>query len=247
MKPFTDGRGSPLGAATDGELFALMAKGGDAGHLAWDEFCQRYAKDFHKILCRVPGLSDDEADDLAQETMIRAYKRAETFKPHDHLPKEQVQHLTLGWLGSIARNMRYGEWRRKKNAPVSEIQSGAVGSSLNPEIDKKIPPGELKDRIREAEEQIGSESVASQEYVSPQRQLLRDALASLDERERDVYLTSHDYYDRDKKHPHLPRAVVNELCERHKIKPDYLRKLRERAHKKVLQYIQANSPTRKKR
>jgi RNA polymerase sigma-70 factor, ECF subfamily len=58
-------------------------------------------------LCRNP----DRADDLVQETMLRAYANVASFRAGSNL---------MGWLVTILRNQFYSEYRRRRR----EIEDG---------------------------------------------------------------------------------------------------------------------------
>jgi RNA polymerase sigma factor (sigma-70 family) len=238
-----ENRGSPrLTEATDGHLFALMARRDEDGKNACAEFYQRYINDFHNLVCRRIDLSDAEADDLVQETIFQAYQSASTYECPENLTTHESRALTLAWLGRIAQRLHYSEYRKKRVTLVTGLEGhdGDEFSSPTTSGERKVVNTDLHNRIREAEDSVARISSSEDGSISPERQLLRDALSSLKERERDILLVYRDHQQPGEKHPHLPKEILAQLCERHQIKPAHARKIRERAYKQVLAYVQAN-------
>ena len=244
MKPLESGSSSAFGGTMDGELFALMANRGVDAREAWAELYRRYVADFHRLVCRLRGLSVAGAEELVQETMIQAYKSAHTFKAGEGLDRESSRRRTLAWLGRVARNLHYEMLRKQKVTLVfdADRQRNRESAAEVPSEASKIAPEELYRRIREAEVGVREISHASGAQPSDERRLLRDALATLTERDLDILLVSYEYYEPGESNPHLPRAVIAELCERHNVSATNLRKIRERARKQIWQYIQSNTP-----
>lgn len=244
MKSAKTGADSTLGEAPDGRLFALMARRDEEGRNAFTEFHRRYIADFHRLVCKRRGLSDAAADDLVQETMLQAYLAAATFEARDDLDPAGRRRWVLGWLSRIAQNLYYGDFRKQKVTLVSSSETQVNSESASPPVSEEteISYAELQHRIHEAEDAVAGIPHAAEEQVSPERQLLRDALSTLGEREREIFLLSYEYRQPGEEHPHIPKAVIDELCDRYGITPAYMRKLRERARKQVLDYLQANSP-----
>jgi RNA polymerase sigma-70 factor (ECF subfamily) len=54
------------------------------------------------------GFAAADADDLAQQTFVRAYRSLATFDPRRGTPAE--------WLAAIARNVARKAWRRRRDA-----------------------------------------------------------------------------------------------------------------------------------
>jgi RNA polymerase sigma factor (sigma-70 family) len=245
MRSFEEGKGSAFVEASDGHLFALMERRTDEGREAWGEFYRRYVADFYRFVSRLRGLSSTEAEELVQETMIQAYKAAHTFQAVEGLEPEVLRRRTLAWLGRIARNIHYERLRGQKINMVvdTERQSDERGA---PYEEQQISRTELHRRIRESEDAVAGVAPAANTSISDERQLLRDALAQLPERELDILVVSYEYYEQGETHPHLPKAVVAELCARHGVSSANLRKIRERARKQVAQYIEANSRAKRR-
>ena len=66
--------------ASDPELFAAMVAGSEIGFSAFEIFYRRYVDDLYKYIFRVRGLLEHDKWDLVQETMVKAFRSAATFK-----------------------------------------------------------------------------------------------------------------------------------------------------------------------
>ncbi len=239
----TDTRGTTIvNKATDGELFARMAERGLAGKEAWAEFYQRYVEDFRRLVCRLRGVPQASVDELVQETMIQAYKAAHTFRNGDVSDAGVARRRTLAWLGRIAHNLHWSMLRQQRGVLVSSLpqQDGEDDSQLSTK-GRRLSPGELHREIKDAEVVISGGGNDNQ--ISISKRLLREALDTLTDRERDILIATFDHHERGQKQQKLPSAVVKEICETYNIKSDYLRQLRKRALEKIEQYVEAHMPT----
>lgn len=229
-----------FGEATDGELFERMAKHDDEAKEAWAEFYQRYFKDFRRLVCRIRGLTLTGVDDLVQETMFQAYKAAHTYKAVDATDAGALRLRTLAWLGRIARNIYNSAWRSKKDVTVNDFaKQDGDGNLLPSEKDRVFRLGKISREIREAEEKVaGYEEKTGR--VSSKKQLLHNALEALTERERDILLAYYEHYERGQMQQRMPQQVIDEICKRYGINSTYLRKLRERADKKIREHVKTH-------
>jgi RNA polymerase sigma-70 factor (ECF subfamily) len=77
----------------------------------------------------------DRADDLVQETMLRAYANLDKFQPGSNLP---------AWLFTILRNQFRSEYRKRKRE-VEDVDGRHVESlTANPEQPGKVEFNELR-------------------------------------------------------------------------------------------------------
>jgi RNA polymerase sigma factor (sigma-70 family) len=238
MMDFTGTRSkTTFSRATDGELFALMAERDPASKEAWAEFYRRYVEDFHQLVCRLRGVPQARIDGLVQDTMIQAYRAARTFKEGDVSDAAASRRHTLTWLCRIARNLHWYTLRQQGGAQVISLpgQDGEDDSQLSTK-GRRLSRGELLREIKDAEDMVSGGGHVSQ--VSRYRRLLREALDTLPERERDILVATFEYYELGKKQQRLPNAVVKRICEAYRISPACLRKLRERTLKKIRQYVE---------
>lgn len=74
----------------------------------FEEMVGQYQKDIVNFHYRLTG-NRFEAEDLAQETFIKAYKNLESLKEHDK---------ARSWLYSIARNVTIDFFRKNKNHSI---------------------------------------------------------------------------------------------------------------------------------
>ncbi|MCZ6855249.1 MAG: sigma-70 family RNA polymerase sigma factor [Gammaproteobacteria bacterium] len=72
----------------------------------------RHLDSIHRYLSRITG-SQADADDLAQETFIRVWQKAHTFKPG------RVKFTT--WLHRIAHNLSIDEFRKRRVSDETEV------------------------------------------------------------------------------------------------------------------------------
>lgn len=230
---------SKLKAATDGQLFGLMAqRGGDAKE-AWAEFYTRYVTRLYQLVHRLRGLTASDIESLVQDTMVQAWKAARTFESDDTLGEEASQNRTLAWLGRIAQNLCFAMRRREKIKPTSGSNEENDQSPASTGR-KLIPRGELHLEIRAAEARIEGTPEVHEESESTEVRLLRQALETLTEREWDILMTTYEYHEYGKEYQRLPQGVIDELCSAYNISPQYLRKIRERAYKKVVEFLESH-------
>lgn len=248
---FIETGGNPkLNAATDGQLFALMGQRGSEAKGAWAEFYIRYVNDLYKAVHRLRGLSATDVEGVVQDTMVQAWKAALTFQADDGLEESLLRDRTLSWLCRIAQNL-YFAMRRQRRINLVSGSDEEDGAESSPASTGRAPirPGELHRTIQCAEALIEGAGQPDEEIESNDMRLLREALATLTEREWDILMTTYEYHERGRKQQRLPQAVIDELCQAYDISPEYLRKIRERAHKQVIGYskkLQATEETDEK-
>ncbi len=234
--------GSPrLKDATDRDLFAMIAQRGSEAEGAWAVFYERYVNELYQFLHRLRGMNQGLLEDLVHETMVQAWKAANTFKVEDESDKRIYRDETLAWLGRIAQRLYFQMHRQQKIKLVSSSFEDPEKEESSPETTgrAKIPPGRLTHEIREAENLVAGVGENVENQISKQKWLLLEALKTLPDRERDVLLVTYEY-GVPGQNPHLPSDVVARLCETWKINSTYLRKIRERAYKQVEQYLKSH-------
>lgn len=137
-----------------------QARGGDVA--AFEQIYQSFGQKILNYLYRMTG-SREEAEDLAQDTFILAFRKLDTLKD----PRK-----FQSWLFRIAQNNVYQKYRGKK----PQVQS----------IDEE-DYSELADLQRLASPQMGPESdVLSDEL----EQVISEAIAELPEKYRTVFVLS---------------------------------------------------------
>jgi RNA polymerase sigma factor (sigma-70 family) len=238
MEFVTIGGNPRLKESTDSELFSLMRQRGSEAEDAWAAFYERYVNELYRFLHRLRGIS---LEDLVQETMVQAWMSAHTFRVEDESDKRIYRDETLAWLGKIAQNIYFQMHRRQKIELVSSSSEDTKKEDMSPETTGRgnILPGRLTHEIREAENLVAGVPENTKGKISKQTETLLEGLKTLPAREKDILLTTYEYYVPGQK-PHLPCEVVAALCETWKITPTYLRKIRERAYKQVERYLKSH-------
>jgi RNA polymerase sigma factor (sigma-70 family) len=87
----------------DAQLIARVVRNDDRA--AFGELVRRHQGAVRGFLRRMQGNSGDFADDLAQETFLKAHRALAEFRGEGSL---------LAWLCAIAANELRAEWRRRK-------------------------------------------------------------------------------------------------------------------------------------
>lgn len=224
--------------ADDGELFELMAGGGETGLAAFDIFYRRYAKGLKKRTCRIEGLAESDAEDFMQEAMLRAYRSADTFKPPDvSLSSAAKRSKTMFWLIEIARNLHLEKLRELEVEGVKgfdSLEAENEDGEFSHYIPDELNDGEGYHLVRAAEEKSIPGLAPPEETESDKMQRLKEILKRLPEKKRDILLTYFgDEYDyRNPKRP-LSRELIAELKGRHDETSDNLRQIKGRTFKAV--------------
>lgn len=106
--------------ALDRQDMARLAGGHDG---ALNDLMERHATPVFHFLCRMLG-SEDDANDLAQETFVRAYRSRDSFK-------QDAKFST--WLFTIAANLarNHFRWRARHPNVSLDAESQESGQSLS--------------------------------------------------------------------------------------------------------------------
>ncbi len=194
------------------ERVSRKASSGGAARAAEAEFYARHARYLYGVLVlrvrRPLSLSGREVEDLVQETFFRAFARASTYTGGDAWDEDSQRRRSRAWLGRIAQRL-LADWL----ADAREI-------SASPYIDTLAEP------------EVGPPSSRS-----PQLRLLREALDTLNERERDVLRVAALYFRPGEAHQRLPNEVSAELARRWQTSNENVRAIRSRATKKLKEYL----------
>ena len=163
------------------------------------------------------------AEDALAETFERAFKAAAKFKPVP-CPREDEDHIVKGWLGTIATNWVCDRRRKSKleDTYCEELWAKLADPAQTDPGDTQAPSGEPSPTALE------------------ERRLLDEAMESLTEREAHILRVTGQYHRIGQPFQRLPEDVVEELAETFNTTPENLRKIRERARKKVRQYMDAH-------
>ena len=113
----------------DAQLIARVVRNDDRA--AFGELVRRHQGAVRGFLRRMQGASGDFADDLAQETFLKAHRALAEFRGEGSL---------VAWLCAIAANELRAEWRRRKRRAefLSESEPGPHSDARNGE-DRDLP------------------------------------------------------------------------------------------------------------
>lgn len=178
------------------------------------QFYERHVRYLYGVLVarvrRPLALSGREVEDLVQETFFRAFAHAHTFTAEESTDEDTERRRTRAWLGRIAQRL-LADW-------LSEMREVSASPYL---------------------ETLSEPEAAPPSSRSPQLRLLREALDTLSERERDVLRVAALYHRPGEPHQRLPNDVAAELARRWQTTNDNVRAIRSRATKKLKRYLEA--------
>jgi RNA polymerase sigma-70 factor (ECF subfamily) len=103
------GRSSPLESGDEAGWVAAAQKG---DHKAFAEIVRRYQRAIHRVASAMTRNASD-ADDIAQETFVRAYQALGRFRVGEPL---------YPWLSRIAVNLVYSLYRRRRRRPETSLE-----------------------------------------------------------------------------------------------------------------------------
>jgi RNA polymerase sigma factor (sigma-70 family) len=158
---------------------------------------------------------DDEKSDLAQETFIRAYEKAHTFKGSGSDDATQERRWARAWLGKIANNLLMDKIRKKKDILMLSYDDELVKreAELNRAI-AKLPK-------------------------SAEQRLVREALEQLTEKEQRILRLAALNYSPGAKELRIPDSDLDELATIYKVSKASIRQTKNRAKEKVRSYLEA--------
>lgn len=204
---------------TDADLLAWMAlaaEDADSARRAWEAFYLRHVRYLYAVCLRAYGmmLGEDGVADVVADTFARAYERAGTYAVPGDADVDRQRRLVRGWLGRIAQRLAQDVLRGRGRLKAR---------NLAPEHWQQLAesPATNDDDGRE-----------------PQRvQAVREALATLSEREATVLRVTMQWYRPESEHQRLPNDVAADLARAFGTTPENLRQVRRRAIKKVEQQL----------
>jgi RNA polymerase sigma-70 factor (ECF subfamily) len=157
---------------TTGEADAVVAAATAGDEAAFAELVQRHRRELHVHCYRMLG-SFDEAEDMVQETFLRAWRRRSTFDGSS---------LFRAWLYRIATNACLDALRRASRQPT-EVESFAEMPWLQPYPDRLLdeiaPSAGEPDAMVVSRETVELAFLAAMQALPPQQRavlLARDVL-----------------------------------------------------------------------
>jgi RNA polymerase sigma factor (sigma-70 family) len=218
--------------ASDTELLTWIAQKDrypEEAESAFTEFYERFSDYLNlavsKIASKYRMFGSDFQDAVFNNTFMRVYDRASTFKDGGIRDAKRLNLRIKAWLGKIAQNellqlLREEKKQKEKTSSVLEVY-GAKNNDWEDDFDK--------------------EEVSEEIPLNVNQQLLARALATLKERDRDILLTYYDFFQPDNPTLKLPRKEIQKLSGLYDTTPAHLRKIKQRALEKVIKFIQEYS------
>lgn len=136
-RPAADpGTAGAAGGPADGELCRRARRGGEDGRDAFALLVERHQPMLSRFAARY--LRDPaEAEDVVQETFLRAWRQIARFRPGTNFP---------AWILTIARFLCMARLQDARRHPPP----AALGEGADPPAPPEGPPREALDRVREA-------------------------------------------------------------------------------------------------
>lgn len=136
----TSGTAAPEVSPSSDELI-LAARGGDSN--AFGVLAERYGRRLYSFALRFTG-DTHAAEDVAQETLLRAFRAAGRFQPRASFSS---------WLFTIARNLLMDRARRGGGRKVVSLpdEDSSVSESINPDGKLRLLEMDPADRVLQRE------------------------------------------------------------------------------------------------
>jgi RNA polymerase sigma factor (sigma-70 family) len=205
-----------MSAEGDGDLLAYMSMQGEFprhAREAWAELYRRHAGYMHhvcgKLLATLPR-PPTTAKDLVNDTFLRAYRKAGTYCEPSGLDQDGKRRYVRAWLSRVASRLIQDLLRAvPEGGPERQLDDEGWNEQAAPvACEKPVPPTVLA--------------------------VLEEVLQNdLDEREREVLRKTYQYWVPGRAAQRLPNKVAEELAQQLGTTSENLRKIRQRAMKKV--------------
>lgn len=193
---------------------SLQREDRGAAEDAWEEFFFRHRGYILGVSRRFRAtLGDLGVEDLAQETLVRVFEKAHTFRPLGCGDINRERARVRAWLGRIANNLFFSSLRRQPTIDFVDDPHASIPETPTQE-DPCPEPSE-----------------------STPRRLLREALGILTEREREILLASYAWYEPGVGCQRMPSEELKLLTEHFQTTPANIRQIRARSFDKLEQYI----------
>lgn len=116
-------------------IVAVGGKDRDAYAFLFEHFAPRV-----KTMMMRAGVSQQRAEDLAQDTMLAVWRKAHMFDPARAGPS--------AWIYTIARNLLVDALRREKRAQRAESEALQQPEAEQPLPDAQLSASEVEDKVR---------------------------------------------------------------------------------------------------
>jgi RNA polymerase sigma factor (sigma-70 family) len=178
--------------------------------MAWEEFYHRHRQYLYHVACKVGMVNASDRSDLVQETFLRVFEKAHTFQEEDSTDNVHGRIRVRAWMGRIAH--RLFQDMLKKYGCLRLL--GDMEAAVQDDAQTQPPATE------------------SDESPSPALQAVLQVIESLSAREQEIMRVTWQYYTPGQQQ-RLPHDVVAQLARDFKTSPENIRKIRERALRKM--------------
>jgi RNA polymerase sigma-70 factor, ECF subfamily len=124
----------------DRQLIESFLAGDDA---SFELLINRYLKMVYNFLYRLTGGDGDLANDLTQETFLKAWKNIKQF---------DLEKSFKTWIFTIAKNSARDFWKKKKTLPFKLFENSEGYNKLDEVAEDRALPDEILARVESAEE-----------------------------------------------------------------------------------------------
>lgn len=164
--------------------------------------------------------SREELVDFTNDSFLRAAERGGSFRNEGIEDTTRAFNKVGAWLCAIARSVVADSDRERDGMPepwsVEEFDAVEAGTERSGPVDHRLTA------IREAAFETGV----------------------LNEREREVVLTTIEYYKPGADHQRLPNGVAEALARRLDVQPETITQIRRRAFQKIMQFVESATERR---
>lgn len=209
-----------INEASNAQLLSLMAARESDQVLAdqaFTEFYNRHQDCVFRIACKAANglLDDDEKHDLVQETFIKAYEKAHTFKGLASDDVVQERKWTRAWLGKIANHLLVDRLRKKKGVLLLSYDDEKIKAQAEwVRLTTRLPK-------------------------SSGHRLVHEALEQLSEKEQRILRLAALNYSPGDKELRIPDSDLDELSQTYGVPKDSIRQTKKRAKEKVRKYLES--------
>lgn len=188
----------------------------DLAQAACGEFYERHVKYVYAVIDRSFGqsLGPDGVADMTTETFMRVFERAETYKSCGSDDRDVQRRNVLAWIGAISSNLCLDHFRHPDTRLI------------------------LVDEWAEDREPTHREETIADDCPTGELRLIHDAMATLTDREQQVLRVTAAYWKNDGTQQRLPNAVAEDLARSFETTSANIRKIRERAMKKLREFVE---------
>ncbi len=214
-----------ISTASNEDLLRLMARKDEclsAANQAFAEFYYRHRQYLKARLCNVARgwLDENGVSDFVQDTFLRVYEKAHTFKGKGLQDELEEQKFVRAWLNTIATNL-LRDWLRTRQ-----------GLRFETFDDENV--------VREAEGKLWLARHA-RFHKSPETELIHRAFDTLSERERDVLRVYGQFASPDNQQLTIPDAELEKLARNLNTSKENIRQIKKRARDKIEKFVELHS------